>query len=128
MEMYHHSFLITAYGRVWSVSPIPSPGAAISWCKVLLITFKYGCGWASELVWTLEKREIKFVVMLTVHHGILMNQHQLDTLFLVCLLGVNASTFFGQYMPIFKRLFTVAIWCNCMCRMCVDCVQVAVAP
>jgi hypothetical protein len=36
-------------------------------------------------------------VLLTVHHGTLMNQHQLDTLFLVCLLGVNASTCFGRY-------------------------------
>jgi hypothetical protein len=26
-----------------------------------------------------------------VHYGTLRNQHQLDTLFLVCLLGVNAS-------------------------------------
>jgi hypothetical protein len=56
----------------------------------------------------------------------LMNQHQLDTLFLVCLLRVNASTCFGRYSPIFRRLCTGAIWCNYVRRMCVDCVQVAV--
>jgi hypothetical protein len=32
-----------------------------------------------------------------VHHVTLMNQHQLDTLFLVCLLGVNAFTCFGRF-------------------------------
>jgi hypothetical protein len=37
----------------------------------------------------------KFDVLLTVHHGALMNQQQLDgTLFLVCLLGDNASYMF----------------------------------
>jgi hypothetical protein len=56
----------------------------------------------------------------------LRNQHQLDTLFLVCLLGVNASTCFERYSPIFRRLCTVANWCNYVRRMCVDCVQVAV--
>jgi hypothetical protein len=30
-------------------------------------------------------------VLLTVYHCTLMDQHQLDTLFLVCLLGVNDS-------------------------------------
>jgi hypothetical protein len=69
-----------------------------------------------------------FDVMLAVHHGTLMNQNQTDTLFLVCLLGVNASTCFGRYSPIFRRLCTVAIWCNYMHRMCVDYVQVAVEP
>jgi hypothetical protein len=57
-----------------------------------------------------------------------MNQHQLDTLFLVCLLGVNASTCFGRYSFIFTRLCTAAVWCNCVRRVCVDCVQVAVEP
>jgi hypothetical protein len=52
--------------------------------------------------------------------------HQLDTLFLVCLLAVNVSTCFGRYSPIFRRLCTDAIWCNYVRRMCVDCVQVAV--
>jgi hypothetical protein len=57
--------------------------------------------------------------MLTVHHGTLMNQHQVYTLSLVCLLRVNASTCFGLYSSIFKRLCTVAIWCNCVRRMCI---------
>jgi hypothetical protein len=52
-------------------------------------------------------------VLLTLHHGTL-NQHQLDTFFLVCLLRVNASTCFGHYSPIFRRLCTDAIWCNYM--------------
>jgi hypothetical protein len=56
----------------------------------------------------------------------LMNQHLLETLPLVCLLGVNASTRCGRYLPIFRRLCTVAIWCNCVRGMCVDCVLVAV--
>jgi hypothetical protein len=56
----------------------------------------------------------------------LINQHQLDTLFLVCLLRVNASTCFERYSPIFRRFCTVAIWCNCVRGMCVDRVQVAV--
>jgi hypothetical protein len=64
--------------------------------------------------------------LLTVHRGTLMNQHQLDTLFLVCLLRFSASTCFGRYWPIFRRLCTVAVWCNCVRRMCVDCVQFAV--
>jgi hypothetical protein len=34
-----------------------------------------------------------------VHHGTLLNQHKLDTRFLVCLLRVNASTCFGRYCP-----------------------------
>jgi hypothetical protein len=55
----------------------------------------------------------------------LMNQHQLDTLFLVCLLRVNAFTCFGRYASIFRGGCTVAIWCNCVRSMCVDCVQVA---
>jgi hypothetical protein len=38
-------------------------------------------------------RIVKLEVMLTVHRGTLMNQNQLDTLFLVCLLRVNASVF-----------------------------------
>jgi hypothetical protein len=63
---------------------------------------------------------IIFVVLLIVHHGTLRNQHQLDTHFLVCLLGVSASTCFGRYSPIFRRLCTNAVWCNC--------VQVAVEP
>jgi hypothetical protein len=50
----------------------------------------------------------------------LINQHQLDTLFLVCLLGVNASTCFGRYSPIFRRLCTDGIWCNYVRRLCVD--------
>jgi hypothetical protein len=57
-----------------------------------------------------------------------MNQYQLDTLFLVCLLKVNASTCFGRYSPIFRRLFTDVIWCNYVRRMRVDYVQVAVEP
>jgi hypothetical protein len=57
--------------------------------------------------------------LLTVHHGTLMNQHQLDTLFLVCLLRVNASTCFGLYSPIFRRLCTVAV------IACVGCVLTA---
>jgi hypothetical protein len=48
-------------------------------------------------------------VLLTVLHGTLMNQHQLHTLFLVCLLGVNASTCFGRYWPIFRRFCTDAV-------------------
>jgi hypothetical protein len=63
-------------------------------------------------------------VLLIVHHGTLMNQHKLDALFLVCLLRVDASTCFGLYLPIFRRLCTVAVWCNCLRRMCSDCVQV----
>jgi hypothetical protein len=59
-------------------------------------------------------------VLLTVHHGTLMNHHQLGTLFLVCLLGVSASTCFGRYSPIFRRLCTDAVWCNYVRRMCVD--------
>jgi hypothetical protein len=65
-------------------------------------------------------------VLLTVHYGTLINQRQLDTLFLVFLLGVNASTRFERYSPIFRRLCTDAMWCNYVRRMCVDCVQVAV--
>jgi hypothetical protein len=55
---------------------------------------------------------MKCVVLLTVHHGTLMNQHQLDTLLWVRLLRANASTCFGRYSPIFRRLCRVAIWCN----------------
>jgi hypothetical protein len=57
---------------------------------------------------------------------ILTNQHQFDTFFLVCLLGVNVSTCFGRYSPIFRRLYTDAIWCNGVRRMYVDCMQGAV--
>jgi hypothetical protein len=46
----------------------------------------------------------------------LMNQNQRDTLFLECLLGVNASTCFGRYSPIFRRLCADAIWCNYVLR------------
>jgi hypothetical protein len=53
------------------------------------------------------------------NNPVLLNQHQLDTLFLVCLLRVSASTCFGRYSPIFRRLCTVAIWCNCVRKMCV---------
>jgi hypothetical protein len=67
-------------------------------------------------------------VLLTVHHGILRNQHQLNTLFLVCLLGVNASTCFGRYSLIFRKLCTDAFWCNYVSRMCVDYVPVVVEP
>jgi hypothetical protein len=35
-----------------------------------------------------------------------MNQHQFDTLSLVCILRVNASTRFGCYSTIFRRLCT----------------------
>jgi hypothetical protein len=66
------------------------------------------------------KLDLKVDVLLTVHHGTLMNQHQLDTLFLVCLLGVKASTCCGRYLPIFRRLCTDAVWCNYVRRMCVD--------
>jgi hypothetical protein len=66
-------------------------------------------------------RQIKVKIKLT-----LMNQHQLDTLFLVCLLGVNVSICFGRYSPIFRRLCTDPIWCNYVRRMRVGCVQVAV--
>jgi hypothetical protein len=45
-----------------------------------------------------------------------MNQHQLDTVFLVCLLGVSASTCFGSYSLIFRMLCKFAIWCNCVRR------------
>jgi hypothetical protein len=55
-----------------------------------------------------------------------MNQHQLDTVLLVCVLRVNASTCFGRYSLIFRRLCTDAIWCNYVRRMCVECVQVTV--
>jgi hypothetical protein len=67
-------------------------------------------------------------VFLTVHHGMLMNQHEFDTLSLACLLTVSASTCFGRYSPIFRRLCQDATWCNYVRRMCVDCVQVAVEP
>jgi hypothetical protein len=40
-----------------------------------------------------------FDVLLTVRHGILMSQHQLDTLYLLCLLRVDASTCFRHYSP-----------------------------
>jgi hypothetical protein len=65
-------------------------------------------------------------VLLTVHHGTLINQHKIDTFLLVCLLRVNASTCFGRYTSILRRLCTDAILCNNVRRMCVDCVQVAV--
>jgi hypothetical protein len=38
-------------------------------------------------------------VLLTVHHGTLKNQHQLHTLVLVCLLGVNALHDSGVTRP-----------------------------
>jgi hypothetical protein len=57
-----------------------------------------------------------------------MNQLQLDTLFLVYILKVNASTCFGRYSRIFRGLCTEAIWCNCVRRMCVVCVPVVVVP
>jgi hypothetical protein len=53
-----------------------------------------------------------FDALLTMHSGTLMNQHQLDTLFLVCLLEVNAATCFGRYSSIFMRPCTDAVWCN----------------
>jgi hypothetical protein len=68
----------------------------------------------------------KLDILLTMHHGKLMNEHQLDTLFLVCLLRGNASTYFGRYSPIFSRFCSVAIWCNWVRRLCVEYVQVAV--
>jgi hypothetical protein len=34
-----------------------------------------------------------------------MNQHQLETHYLLCLLGVNVSTCFGRYSPTFRRRF-----------------------
>jgi hypothetical protein len=67
-------------------------------------------------------------VLLTVCHGTLRNQHQLGTLFLGCLLGFSAFTCVGLYTPIFRKLCTVAILCNGVCRMRVDCVQTAVEP
>jgi hypothetical protein len=57
---------------------------------------------------------------------LLMNQHQLDTLPLVYFIKSQCLYMFGRYSPIFRRLYTNAIWCNCVRRMCVDCVQVAV--
>jgi hypothetical protein len=66
-----------------------------------------------------------FYILLNVHYSPLMNQHQLDTSFLICLLRVNASTCFGRYSPIYRRLCTAVIWRNCVRGMCVDCVQVA---
>jgi hypothetical protein len=78
--------------------------------------------------WVLVTTCQELDVLLTVHHGTLMNQHQLDTLFLVCLLGLSASASFGRYSPIFRSLCTDAIWCNYVRRMCVDYVQVAVPP
>jgi hypothetical protein len=65
-------------------------------------------------------------VLLTVHHGKLSNQHQLDTLFLVCLLGVNVSIYFGRYSPFFRKLWSDAVRCNYVRRICVDYVQVVV--
>jgi hypothetical protein len=66
--------------------------------------------------------------LVSAHHGTVRNEHQLDTLFLVCLLEFNASTCFGRYSPIFTRLCADVIWCNCVCRMCVDYMQFAVEP
>jgi hypothetical protein len=63
-------------------------------------------------IFNLYSKQVSFVVLLTVHHGTSMSQHQIDTLSLVCLLRVNASTCFGRYWPIFRRLCTVAIWWN----------------
>jgi hypothetical protein len=60
--------------------------------------------------------------------SILMNQRQLDMLSLVSLLRVNACTCLGRYSPIFRKLCTVALWCNCVRRTCVDCVLFAVQP
>jgi hypothetical protein len=53
---------------------------------------QYVSGHVGEMV-IINTRE----VLLTVHHGTLMNEHQLGTLFLVCLLRVNASTCLGRY-------------------------------
>jgi hypothetical protein len=60
---------------------------------------------------------VKLDVLLTVHHTNL-----------ICLLGVNAFTCFGRYSPIFSRLWSVAVWCNYVCRVCVNYVQVVVPP
>jgi hypothetical protein len=87
-------------------------------CLMAKTSPKNSCSHHLQLTYFLD-------VLFTVHHGTLMNQHQLDTLFLVCLLGVNTSTCFRRYSPIFRRLCTVAIWCNCVRRMFVDCVQLA---
>jgi hypothetical protein len=51
-------------------------------------------------------------------HGTLMNQHQLDTVSLVCLLRVNASTCFGRYSPIFRGLCTGGVWGDCVGGWC----------
>jgi hypothetical protein len=40
-------------------------------------------------------------------------------------LRVNASKCFGRYSIIFRGLCTVALWCNCVRRICVDCVRPA---
>jgi hypothetical protein len=51
----------------------------------------------------------------------LMNQHQLDTLFLVWLLRVTASTYFRRHSPIFWRLCKLLFGIT----VCVGCVLVA---
>jgi hypothetical protein len=76
----------------------------------------------------LQNKNYRLDDLLTVHHGALMNQHQLDTLSLVFLKRVNASPCFERYSPTFRRLCTVAIWCKWLRRVCVDCVRVAVEP
>jgi hypothetical protein len=78
----------------------------------------------NRLVFTVESNSAvhseNFRLHMVNKHAILINQHQLDTLSLDCLLGVSASTCFGRYSSTFRRLCTDAIWCNCVRRMCVD--------
>jgi hypothetical protein len=54
-----------------------------------------------RFLWLLHIMSTVFTVKLA-----LVNQHQLDTLFLVFLLKVNASTCFERYSPIFRLTVT----------------------
>jgi hypothetical protein len=60
-------------------------------------------------------------VLFTVHYGTLMNQNQLDTLSLVCLLRFNAFTCFGRYLLISTGSAQLLFGVN----TCVGCVLTA---
>jgi hypothetical protein len=88
------------------------------------VPIQLDAGWAPGPIWTFWRREKSASVEEVRNRvnvvAILLNQRLLDAIFLVCLLGANASTCFGRYSSIFRRFSIDAVWCNYVRRMCVD--------
>jgi hypothetical protein len=72
--------------------------------------------------WVLVTTCQELDVLLTVHHGTLINQHKLDTLFLVCLLEVTPLHVLGVTHPSSggsaQVLFGVIMCAGCVLSTC----------